>query len=166
MPEKKNQSIVNWKTCLLSLVIGFIFFVGLVLVVGSAGLKMFATQEKSTAQLTVIPAPTVTAVVISLDMEKPNLEVRYVSPEGFSIGAFVQVANTQGAGLKFRSESGTGSDVTFIAMDGDLFQMIDGPDNKNGYSWWKLQGMKDPQLVGWAAADFLVLTAPAADQVE
>ncbi len=165
MSEKSNHSVVNWKTCLLSLIIGLILFAGLVLIVGTAGLNEFPTQENLTVQLTIIPAPTVTPVSIVAETDKPSLEIRYVSPEGFTIGAFVQVANTQGAGLKFRSESGTGSDVTFIGMDGDLFKIIDGPDDKSGYSWWKLQGGEDGQLIGWAAADYLSLTAPAADQM-
>ncbi len=164
MPDKSNHSIVTLQTCLYSLVFGLILCLGIIFFISLSGRETVKNKENAVAQLTIIPAPTFIATAVTTIDESPNLEVRYVSPEGFTIGAFVQIMNTQGAGLKVRSESGTGGEVTFIGMDGDLFMFIDGPDDKKGYSWWKLQGVEDTQLTGWAAADYLSLAAPAADQ--
>ena len=164
MPIKSNHSIVTFQTCLFSLIFGLLICLGIFFYIGFSGWETVKNKENAVAQLTIIPASTFIATVVSSIDESPNLEVRYVSPEGFTIGAFVQITNTQGAGLKVRSESGTDGEATFIGKDGDLFTIIDGPDDKNGYSWWKLQSVEDAQSTGWAAADYLSLAAPAADQ--
>lgn len=163
--QKTAGNIISINTCLISLVFGIFIFVLAVFIILSIGKPGTEAALDSLAQLTVIPAPTVTPTV-PVPLETPNLEVRYVSAEGFSVGAFVQIANTQGAGLKIRPEPGTSGDVSFIASDGDLFTIVDGPDDRNGYSWWKLQGVNDKALSGWGASAFLSLVAPAADQVE
>lgn len=163
MEKKTSGNILSIHTCLISLTAGIFVFVLGVFILLSIGETRPETAVDSLAQLTVIPAPTVTPTY-PVPAETPNLEVRYVSAEGFSIGAFVRVANTQGAGLKIRPEPGTAGEVSFIAADGDLFTIVDGPDDRNDYSWWKLQGVDDKTLEGWGASAFLSLVAPAANQ--
>jgi len=160
---KQNKGIVTLPTCIISLFLGIAVFLGIIMAVISSGSNPVQEPADALAQLTIIPAPTLTPTS-PVVYEEPNLEVRYVSPEGFSIGAYVTIEKTQGAGLKIRPNPGTGGETSFIAMDGDLFVIIDGPDERNGYSWWKLQGFEDKSLVGWGASDYFSLIAPAADQ--
>lgn len=76
---------------------------------------------------------------------------------GISIGKYVQITGTQGAGLKIREEPGTSSKVNFIASDSEAFQVIDGPVQKDDLVWWNLVTPYDNSRQGWAAADYLTL---------
>ena len=163
MDGKRKERVVTMTTCIMSLILSVVVFLGIIMVVISTRNPADDDPENALAQLTIIPAPTITATS-PVVAEQPNLEVRYISPEGFSIGAYVKIANTQGAGLKIRPNPGTGGEVSFIASDGDLFTIIDGPDERNGYAWWKLEGFEDNSLVGWGASDYFALVAPASDQ--
>ena len=46
------------------------------------------------------------------------------------------------------------SDVLFRAPSGTVFNIIGGPQQADGYSWWQLH---DPQfeVIGWAVANYL-----------
>lgn len=159
MTDKPKQKIIWLRYLLLTLILGLFICGGLLVYIGLSGLDSISIEQNRTAELTIIPYCTLTPTSIPLDT-KQQITVRYVSPEGFSIGAFVQIMNTQGAGLKIRSNPGTGDEVLFIGMDGDLFKIIDGPDEKDGFVWWKLAGFSDKKLEGWAAANYLTLAAP------
>ncbi len=165
MQRRSNSGVLSLTTCSLTLLLGVLVFGGIIAVFLISGRGTPESSEDALAQLTIIPAPTITPTV-PVPLGTPNLSVRYVSPEGFSVGAYVKVENTQGAGLKIRPKPGTGSDVTFIADEGDLFKVIDGPDDRNGYIWWRLQGLNDKALEGWGASAFLTLVAPASDLPE
>jgi len=162
MTEKPKKKIISIKLCLFVLVLGLFICAAILVYIGLSGLETVTVEKNTTVQLTIIPFSTLTPTSVPIDT-KQQITVRYVSAEGFTIGAFVQIMNTQGAGLKIRSNPGTGDKVFFVGMDGDLFTIVDGPDEKNGYSWWKLQGYSDKNLEGWAAADYLTLAAPPAE---
>ncbi|HPG19510.1 MAG TPA: SH3 domain-containing protein [Flexilinea sp.] len=165
MADNHKNRIFNLSTGLISLCVAAFIFLGIILLIVNIGPSPAEEKEDALAQLTVIPMPTITPTS-AIPSEKPDLSVKYISPEGFSVGAYVKIENTQGAGLKIRPDPGTGGEVTFIASEGDIFIIIDGPDERNGYTWWKLQGFEDPSLVGWGASKFFSLVAPAADQIQ
>jgi hypothetical protein len=73
------------------------------------------------------------------------------------IGAFVQVSGTDGDGLRLRQGPGLGYEMQFLGLDGELFQVTDGPEEADGYTWWFVVGSYDETRQGWAAADFLSL---------
>jgi len=90
---------------------------------------------------TTSPSPTSTAVNI---------------PEGvIGIGIYVQVVGTEGAGLRMRSEPGLDGDVNFTALDSEVFLVIGGPVEADGYTWWQLEAPYDATRSGWSAGDFL-----------
>jgi len=47
--------------------------------------------------------------------------------------------------------------VRFLAIDGEVFQVMDGPVELDGYTWWLLQAPYDPNVQGWAVADFMIV---------
>ena len=110
------------------------------------------SQEK--ALMTVIPAPTLTPTVYATK-EPQTLDIHYVSEDGLSVGMLVQVYDTDNTGLSIRPQPGTGGYLNFVAPEGERFIIVDGPDAKNDYIWWKLESISDSERNGWAASDFL-----------
>lgn len=82
-----------------------------------------------------------------------------VPPGQIGIGGYVQITGTQGAGLRIRSAPGQGSDTVFLGEESETFQVKDGPQQADGYTWWYIVAPYDNQRAGWAAADFLAAVA-------
>lgn len=160
--ERFSSSLIPFWAVVAAILFGAGLFVALMVAITRSALENDPPLRSALAQVTIIPAPTITPTV-PVSSEPKELSVRYVSPEGFSIGAFVKIANTQGAGLKIRPEPGTGSQTSFIASEGELFVITDGPDERNGYTWWKLAGFEDSERTGWGASAFFALVAPPSD---
>ncbi len=116
------------------------------------GMQDSGLQEK--ALLTVIPAPTLTPTVYATK-EPQTLDIHYVSEDGLSIGTYVEVYDTGNTGLSVRPQPGTGGYLNFVAQEGERFTIVDGPDSKNDYIWWKLESPNDPDRSGWAVSDYL-----------
>ncbi len=113
--------------------------------------------EVPTAGLTLIPAPTHTPTplptsVISTATPTPGA---VLPPGTIGVGAYVKVGRTQGAGLRMRAEPGTDAAVDFVAMDDEVFLVVGGPVEADGYTWWQLRAPYDQTRTGWSAQDFL-----------
>ena len=156
MKRNDSQLVISLTSCLAVLVIGMMVFVGLFFFF-AVRLPVNQSQtvdENSRALLTVIPAPTLTPTVYATKVPQ-TLEIHYVSEDGLSVGTIVEVYNTGSTGLSVRPQPGTGGYLNFVAQEGEVFVIIDGPDSRNNYIWWKLESVNDPDRSGWAAADFL-----------
>lgn len=70
------------------------------------------------------------------------------------IGQQVVVTGTDAQGLILRNGPGTENKMIGSAWDGEIFTVIGGPENADGYTWWQL---KEPMtdIVYWAADSFL-----------
>lgn len=156
MDRNDNPRVISFTSCLTILVIGMMIFVGLFFffAVRMSGGAVPSADENARAVLTVIPAPTLTPTVYATK-EPQKLEIHYVSEDGLSIGSVVEVYGTEDTGLSVRPQPGTGGYLNFVARDGERFKIIDGPDSRNNYIWWKLESLNDPDRNGWAASDFL-----------
>ncbi len=75
--------------------------------------------------------------------------------EGFRIGAYVQVAGTEGARLRFREAPGLDAPVRFLAMENEVFRIEEGPVQKDGYVWWYLVAPYSQTRAGWAVQRYL-----------
>ena len=73
------------------------------------------------------------------------------------IGDYVQVSGTGGDGLRLHQEAGVSSDVRYIAIEAQLFLVIDGPIVADGYTWWRLQDPYTDNTVGWGVGNYLVI---------
>ncbi len=106
------------------------------------------------ADLTIIAPPTITAI----PQPTPTPEGTLTPPPGqFAIGAYVQITGTEGAGLRIRSAPGLNSETVFRGEEAETFQIKDGPQQADGYTWWYLVAPYDNTRAGWAAADFLAV---------
>ena len=110
-----------------------------------------------TAALTVIPSSnqTSTPTVSEITSEDFPSETPTLEPGTIGIGAFVQVSGTGGDGLRLRKDPGLDYEMQFLGLEGELFQVGDGPVEADGYTWWFVVGSYDETRQGWAAADFL-----------
>ncbi len=112
----------------------------------------------STAEITLIPAPTLTPVIIVPTSGQPSETPTSKSPVqigGIGVGVYVKISGTSGEGLNLRSSPGTDSSIRFLGMDSEVFLVKDGPDQVDNIIWWFLQAPYDSTRNGWAAANFL-----------
>lgn len=115
------------------------------------------TGEIPTAELTLIPAPTHTPTPLptSASTTATPTPGAVLPPGTIGVGAYVKVGRTQGAGLRMRAEPGTDAAVDFVAMDDEVFLVVGGPVEADGYTWWQLRAPYDQTRTGWSAQDFL-----------
>lgn len=111
------------------------------------------------AALTIIPAPTGTSAPPATPTPDPNLTPTPI-PGQVMIGSYIQVAGTDGQGLRIRSDPGLQGEFLFLALDSEMFIVRDGPVELDGYTWWYLTAPYDELRVGWAASNFLEYIPP------
>lgn len=114
-------------------------------------------QDQKIALITIIPAPTSTPVVGLTIVPTPTLELTetVVNNYKFRIGEFVQITGTSGEGLRLRSEPGRSFSVNFIGLDAEVFEVIDGPVEADGFIWWYLEAPYDKTRNGWSVDEYL-----------
>jgi len=105
------------------------------------------------ADLTVIPAPTSTSSAPPTPTIDPFAPT--AAPTGVAIGNYVQIAGTNGEGLRIRSDPGLNGNFEFLGYASEVFIVQDGPREVDGFVWWYLVAPYDETRNGWAAADFL-----------
>lgn len=79
------------------------------------------------------------------------------APAVIFVGTWVRVVDTEGVGLRMRD--GPGLDYTTVEtlQDGDILEVIEGPQLADGFVWWRL---RSGEVAGWCASDWLVPTEP------
>ncbi len=96
-----------------------------------------------------------------LAMEGPILPtVAFVpTPVPITVGAGVEVSGVGNQELNIRNLPGlTGSQILFRAPEGSAFDVIGGPQEADGFSWWKVRD-RQFQVEGWAVANYLHITS-------
>ena len=77
-----------------------------------------------------------------------------ISP-GIAIGRYVRVAGTGGHGLSLRSGPGENYARMDVALEGEVFIVVDGPTPSGGSEWWKIRDPEDEEREWWAVGNFL-----------
>lgn len=108
------------------------------------------------ADLTMIPAPTHTPRVQPTGTFDPNMTPTLPAGQ-ISLGGYVQITGTEGEGLRLRALPGLAGEDLFLGFDEEVFQVREGPQQVDGYTWWYLVAPYDESRAGWAAADFLAV---------
>lgn len=72
--------------------------------------------------------------------------------EALQIGDTVRVVNTDGQGLRARDIPNRDGKILFKFAENSTVQIIDGPKEADGFTWWKVRGTSGE---GWCVADFL-----------
>src|SRR5262249_21664127 len=75
-----------------------------------------------------------------------------VPGEMLQVGDTVRVINTSGQGLRARDLPSREGKILVKFAEGSSVQIIEGPKQADGYTWWKVRGQSGE---GWCAADFL-----------
>lgn len=76
-------------------------------------------------------------------------------------GVSVQISGTGGDGLRLRTEPGLNGEIKFLGLEGEIFQVEDGPRMVDGYTWWFLVAPYDVTVRGWAVSNYLkVIESP------
>jgi hypothetical protein len=150
-----NGCLLSTRALIVALILGVGFAVSISILIYYSRpprIKVIAV----TAALTVIPSSS-TATPTSMEIISTNQPdiTPTIQPGSIGISVFVQVSGTGGDGLRLRKEPGLDSEMQFLGLDGELFQVGDGPVDQDGYTWWFVVGSYDETRQGWAAADFL-----------
>ena len=143
----------NRKKILGSLAIGigicvFLFLIAFI----AAKMSNRQTSDTPVAKLGIVPyvEPTLT-----MPPTLTPVEPTVVVIDGIQIGSSVQITGTEGAGLKIRNDFGMNSVQKFIALESEIYEVVDGPEQTDGYIWWKLSSAYDTERNGWAVSDYL-----------
>ena len=174
-PEKKPSSharrrrvtLPPWALLALLVALIILLCIGLVLIIRAIGGSSEGTPTPTVQPTATRPASATNTVVIIqptvAEGETPTPTV--VLPVGTATeppvfaeiapGATVEVYNTGGGGLNLRSEASTSGRVVSNVRDGTEFTVLEGPEDANGYAWWKLEAADGTQ--GWGAANWLRL---------
>lgn len=109
--------------------------------IASAGVQIvIAAQTPESLQ---IDGPILPTVVITL------------TPVPLTVGASVEVAGVGDQELNIRNLPGLiDSTILFRAPEGTSFEVIGGPQQADGFTWWRIRDT-DLEVEGWAAANYL-----------
>jgi hypothetical protein len=161
---RRRVTLPPW--ALLAILVGVIILlcVGLVLIVQA--IRRGGEEETpvptftSTAMLgatgTAVPADSTPTITPTATVELP-ISTPESTPSGTIIepGVTVVVQGTQGAGLRLRAEPTTQGGVVTAVREGLRLTVIDGPEEADGFVWWKVRAPDGKE--GWGAANWLVL---------
>lgn len=114
----------------------------------------------STAVVVVIAAPSPTPSLTPTPVVTPT-PTQFIPPSPMpgviGVGAYVQISGTGGDGLRLRAGPGLDQPVGFLGWESEVFIVIDGPQDNNGYTWWRLESPYDegqPRR-GWAVSNYI-----------
>lgn len=113
----------------------------------------------ATAVLQIIPIPTPTPTQPTPTATVPPTPLPggapLPPPGDIALGAYVQITGTGGDGLRMRSEPGLNGNVLFLGLESEVFIVEEGPRSADGYTWWFVSAPYDPNVRGWAVANYL-----------
>ena len=162
--QRRRVALPPW--ALLAILVGIVILLcaGLVLIVrairGEGGREISTpvattatdvpvanTQVPITPTLAITPTETVVLPIEGTQMPPALIEI--------APGATVVVQGTLGAGLNLRAEPTTRARRVTNVRDGTTLLVLEGPQQADGYAWWKLRTSDGKE--GWGAAKWLML---------
>jgi hypothetical protein len=155
--KKQGNSKIHILTILAGVLLAGILIALVVLLLQLSKQEELVEAPSPTASLTMIPAPTATSVItLPTRAASPTTTIPAVLPPGtIGVGAYVKVTGTEGVGLRMRAQASTSAEVLFMTMDEEVFLVIGGPEEKDGYTWWQLEAPYDKTRTGWSVDAYL-----------
>ncbi len=137
-------------------------FVVLLLVLTVSGLwalyllrGQFATGGPTPTPVLWTPTPILwTPTPVASPFPLPTEPIPTTSPE-IAIGRYVRVAGTEGHGLNLREGPGENYARVDVALEGQVFIVVDGPTASGGSEWWKVRDPENEEREWWAVGNFL-----------
>ncbi|GAB5490211.1 MAG: hypothetical protein Phog2KO_04260 [Phototrophicaceae bacterium] len=180
---KNNALYLPWWSIalmLLGVIIVSLGFVGGVVLLGNSGgflaepspIILIVTAEQSVLNTNngqgVQQAPSTEIISgqnapTNLELSGPTLAPIQLSstPAPVRVGSVVIVEGVDFDTLNVRSSASlTESSVLFRAQEGESFNVVDGPQQSSGFTWWRIQDPNDVNRVGWAVSNFLTIQTP------
>lgn len=164
MENRKNRShnpailrIVNIWLIIGAVAIACILFS---LLVGALTLTRSpeSPSAPATAVVNVIVAPTASMQAqVSPTVQPTDTVPASNNPGVISIEAHVQIQGTGGDGLRLRAEPGLNANILVLGSEAEVFRVMDGPVESDGYTWWYLVGPFDDTRLGWAVENYLAI---------
>ena len=130
------------------LLIGFIFL---------ASFFIFPSENNSRieSKITIITYNSPTSEISTLKPINPITSSPDPNNIVFAKGFKVNIIGTEGEGLRLHQAAGQESPTIYLANEGDLYIIIDGPVITGGYVWWQIRSLSTETNTGWAVQDFL-----------
>lgn len=147
---------INLWTALGALAFACVLLVCTLVTIGWTSPRLSQDVGFVPADLTMIPAQTHTPQVQPTGTPDPNVTPT-LPVDQISISGYVQITGTDGEGLRLRAAPGLAGEQLFLGYDEEVYQVRDGPQQVDGYTWWYLVAPYDETRAGWAAADFLAV---------
>jgi hypothetical protein len=165
MNEKTTFSLKSYRSSCLWAIFGGVFGIALVLIVlisGFVSRRTLYTNPLVDPIVTVVKRTTTTlpveltstSAIVESELTPPPTPP--APPEGdFEYGQLVMVSGTGGDGLRLRRSPDLDAVVGFLGMENEVFRIIDGPVEGDGYIWWFLENPYESTKSGWAVANYL-----------
>lgn len=155
MAENQKHNPPNLRTIIISSLIVFLF-----LAIVTAGLIIlmayyYPSEQTVLPQITVIAYDTPTTTTKDDETFLSATATTDGRLQNFSKGLKVKIHGTGGDGLRIHQDPGENSPTFYLASEGDLLIIEDGPTLAGGYIWWKIKSLLNEKISGWAAEDFL-----------
>ena len=152
------KSILTPKVFIASLIIASVLFCSTLAYILVARPALADSQVSPGSGLTIIPALTSTPRPLPptyTPLPPTPRPTETVEPGQIAVGGFVQPA-TGGEGLRVHTQPGLAAPF-FTAFDSEVFQVANGPQQADGYTWWFLTASYDTNRSGWAVQDYLIV---------
>lgn len=149
MKKLLNPWVIAGTVITASLLLAGAFFV-------SGGL-MQATGEsyQGGGEILVIPVPTATKTppptVTPTLLPSPTAQ----GEAGIQQGGTVRISGTEGEGLRLRINPSLSGEIAYLGLEGEIFNVTDGPAEADGYVWWQLQAPLNASRQGWVVSNYL-----------
>ncbi len=143
------------KTIVIS---GFIVFVFLLIGFVSLASLFIPPSEiipNVESKITIIAYSTITPETSTKDQVSPITPSPDPNNIIFAKGFKVNIHGTEGEGLRLHQSAGQESPTVYLANEGDMYLITEGPIITGGYVWWQIRSLTIETNFGWAVQDFL-----------
>jgi len=107
------------------------------------------------AVITVIPVPTYTPTPKPALPDFPLLTPTIEQAADIHVGGHVQISGTEGEGLRLRRDPSLEGEIVHVGLEGEIFLVVGGPEERDGYLWWQLEAPLNTTRRGWAVSNYL-----------
>jgi hypothetical protein len=153
-PAGGLRSLLAWWVWPLGALIGLAAVIAVWILLFAAPLPALPA-EAVPPYFTVYPPPTFTPIPPTATLTPfytPSPALPTVIPGTIGVGAMVEVTED---GLRLRDAPSLSGKILNQASAHELFTVVDGPRQADGYTWWLLEGVFDPTRPGWAVESYL-----------
>jgi len=107
------------------------------------------------AVITVIPVPTYTPTPLPTQPDIPIFTPTIEPAVGIHVNGYVQISDTDGEGLRLRRDPSLEGEIVNVGLEGEIFLVIGGPEERDGYLWWQIEAPLNSTRKGWAVSNYL-----------